>query len=259
MVISLCHRFFCTTNLFYTDRPEIKYYNMHVSLEGNIGAGKSSIINKISQRYNIVCHAEPITQWQKVPYVYQQGYFNLLEQIYLHPKTFTFPFQIYAFYTLLQQRNKVLSHHPDGIVIFERSLLTSTLFAKIHHDLGNINSYEYGIYCNVIHGNYADYIPDLMIYLDVDVNQALTRIHHRDRTEEGKCTLNLLEAIKIAHDTYMSSVVESPLVRGKVPRVVKIPANGSEEDVERRVMTAIREIYSCTDISGMATKACPLE
>ena len=55
-----------------------------IAIEGNIGAGKSTLINYFKQFEEVQVHAEPLDKWQNV-----NGE-NLLAKLYEDPKRWTF-------------------------------------------------------------------------------------------------------------------------------------------------------------------------
>ena len=72
-----------------------------VSIEGNIGSGKSSILRVIAERMpELVILEEPLTSWEKAG---PNEDVNLLALYYDNPQRWGFTFQIYAFMTRLMR------------------------------------------------------------------------------------------------------------------------------------------------------------
>ncbi len=67
------------------------------ALEGNIGAGKSTIMKIISNQFHDVEFVEePVKKWQNL------GGLNLLDAFYSDPKRWGFSFEFYSMLTKIQ-------------------------------------------------------------------------------------------------------------------------------------------------------------
>ena len=67
---------------------------MHLSLLGNIGCGKSSVLNKIKGYQDMAVRDEPMDKWENI------GGQNLLKMYYDDPKKWAFVFQTQVLLTL---------------------------------------------------------------------------------------------------------------------------------------------------------------
>jgi deoxyadenosine/deoxycytidine kinase len=105
---------------------------MILSLEGNIGAGKTTFLTALAERfpdYQIVL--EPIEEWTK-----KYGESSILELFYADKARWAFTFQVCAIQTLVAAVKQVSS---KKIIITERSALTSRyVFAQMLKDAGFI-------------------------------------------------------------------------------------------------------------------------
>ena len=86
-----------------------------ISVEGNIGSGKTTVLNYLKQFDNVQVHPEPVEKWQDV-----QGV-NLLTKLYQDPKRWAFQFHSYVMVTGLEILN---SKMPAGkhTRVLERSV-----------------------------------------------------------------------------------------------------------------------------------------
>jgi deoxyadenosine/deoxycytidine kinase len=88
-----------------------------ISVEGNIGAGKTTFLDRFSpSEDNVEVMAEPVDRWRDV-----KGN-NLLSLMYEDPARYSLLFQTYVQLTMLQQHNKECDADKDA-KIMERSLL----------------------------------------------------------------------------------------------------------------------------------------
>lgn len=174
---------------------------MYVCIEGNIGVGKSTIIEKLKQEgYN--CLSEPIDEWRNTC-----G--NILEKMYREPKKYTFAFQLNAILSIIQQNYNKLE------IITERSIISAFhVFTKVSLEIGNITPTEYQIL-----EKYFDYffeninMPTAIIYLKLKPEQCMERIKHRKRPEEKELSLKY---IKILH-SYYKKLFEDDKYRLNIP------------------------------------------
>lgn len=109
-----------------------------VSIEGNIGSGKSTILKIIREHFpHLSILDEPLSSWEKVG---EQQDVNLLGMYYSDPKRWGFTFQIYALFTRLKKWAEYTNMRSSGIKISERSLLSDRyVFASIMKDMDLLN------------------------------------------------------------------------------------------------------------------------
>lgn len=73
------------------------------SIEGNIGSGKTVLLNLLSKHLpNLVIAPEPVEDWQHI------NRFNLLQQYYDDPHRWAYTFQNYAILTRSKHLHKLL-------------------------------------------------------------------------------------------------------------------------------------------------------
>ena len=161
-----------------------------IFIEGNIGVGKTTLINKIIgklKKDDVDCcvFLEPVEKWKL-----------LLDKFAKDPKKYHFPVQ-----------NMVLDHFHDvnmqisklqnkEIIIVERSALSSKyVFTKQGTDKGSITKEQYKLLSERF--NKIKKKPDLHILLDASYETCFKRIKIRGR----KCEADLpIEYIQELHD-----------------------------------------------------------
>ena len=181
-----------------------------VSLEGNIGAGKSTIIQKLRQIYEgdeetsmkyfgklakakIVFMQEPVDVWTSIcdPETGE----SMLEKFYKDPKKYSFAFQVMVYNTHLQAFRQVVKENPDCVLLIcERSIDAGRyIFAEMLRDDGMIDAISYQVYANLFDSNVGDFPLDAVLYLDVEPDVCLERIGTRGRDGESSISLEYLE------------------------------------------------------------------
>ena len=115
------------------------------ALEGNIGAGKTTIMKIIGQYFTSVEFVEePVSQWQNL------GGMNLLDAFYSDPKRWGFSFE---FFSMLSKIKALLNaaNSDKPVIVIERSILSNRVFMDLSHELGKLEEIEYTMLMNTYH------------------------------------------------------------------------------------------------------------
>ena len=166
------------------------------SIEGNIGAGKTTILKIIGKNFDDVTFVEePVSQWQNL------GGDNLLEKFYKDPERWGFSFEFYSMLSKIKCLLKA-SESEKNIVIIERSLLSNKIFFDISKDMNKLNDLEYGMLINTYNFCMQNIYPMLngIIYLNTPVDLCVQRIIQRNRGEEVNVDKNYLLMLKDKFD-----------------------------------------------------------
>ena len=180
-----------------------------ITLEGNIGAGKSTFLEKLKMRFasrnDVLFLQEPVDTWSEI----QQNGKTLLELFYENQKKYSFPFQILAYHTrfeLLKNAVDMAVENGNQIktIVMERSLEADrNIFAKMLFDEGNIESCMYDIYCKMSDYGLYNFSADTIWWIDTDPDECLNRIAKRGRTGEDKIPLEYLEKCHRYHEQWL--------------------------------------------------------
>ena len=167
------------------------------SIEGNIGAGKTTILKIIGKTFKDVSFVEePISKWQNL------GGENLLEKFYENPERWCYSFEFYSMLTKVEALIKAANCN-QSIIIIERSLLSNKIFIDISKEMDKLNNMEYNILLKTWDFYIQNVYPQLsgIIYLNtpVDVDVCVQRIILRNRNEENSVDKNYL---KLLHDKF---------------------------------------------------------
>ena len=166
------------------------------SIEGNIGAGKTTILNIIGQHFDDVTFVEePVSQWQNL------GGCNLLEKFYQAPERWGFSFEFYSMLSKIKCLLKA-AESEKNIVIIERSLLSNKIFINISKEMNKLNELEFGMLMNTYNFYMENVYPMLngIIYLNTPVDLCVQRIIQRNRGEEVNVDKSYLFMLKEKFD-----------------------------------------------------------
>jgi len=177
-----------------------------LSIEGNIGSGKSTVINTLKQLYNndkIYFLEEPVSEWNQIVDVKGK---NIIEKFYEDQNKYSFPFQIMAYISRLSMLKKAINYckeHDIYMIVCERSLQTDkNVFCKMLYDMNKIEDVNFQIY-NKWFDEFINEIPTCyFIYIKTCPTIANERVLKRNRKGE---TINLeyLELCSKYHDNWL--------------------------------------------------------
>lgn len=179
-----------------------------VSIEGNIGTGKSTILYHLEQYYkqindkSVIFVKEPVDEWETIKDAEGE---TILAKFYKDPHKYAFAFQIMAYATRLSILRKAIRENPEcKVLVCERSLEADKyIFANMLHDDGQIDDVCYQIYTKNF-GEYSqDFGVDRVVYIDSEPEVCYQRIAKRSRTGEGGIALGYLEKCKRYHDAWL--------------------------------------------------------
>lgn len=177
-----------------------------ISIEGNIGVGKSTFTNILEKYFtDFIVISEPVDLWLNIKSPTNPDE-NILGLFYKDIPRWGYTFQNMAYITrMIKIQNGIKSE--KNLVFLDRSLGTDkNIFEKMLYDDGLITNIEHQIYelwCNF----YTEYINNnnviKYIYLRCSPETAYERIKKRGREEEKNITLDYLKKIHNYHENWL--------------------------------------------------------
>ena len=188
---------------------------MFVSIEGNIGSGKSSIIEylKTINDNRFIFIDEPLKEWIEIK---DKNGINALECFYCDQKKNSFCFQVLAYITRLKNMIDAINNNFDNkIIITERSIETDkNIFAKMLYDDDLISSIEWVTY-NYWFDTFKNIATiDKIIYIHATPEKCFEQIKKRNRVEEANITLDYLKKCDNYHKQWISGAFNHITING---------------------------------------------
>ena len=196
-----------------------------LSIEGNIGSGKSTLIKYLQNNYlnnstnnslnnstnnplKIYFLPEPVSIWESI--TDNEGV-NIIEKYYANQSKYAFSFQMMAYISRLSLLRNALNRDFD-IIITERSIYTDKMvFAKMLHDDGKIEAIEYKIY-NMWFDEFIRDIPKVyVIYVKTNPKTAFKRVLNRSRQGET-IPLEYLEYCHNYHEKWLDEYPDESII-----------------------------------------------
>lgn len=164
-----------------------------IVVAGNIGSGKTTLTNKLSQKLGWRAHFESV---ENNPY---------LEDFYADMSRWSFPLQVY-FLTHRFDTHKMIED-SGASAIQDRSIYEdANIFARALYEQGDLTKRDYDCYLKLYttmteHLNY----PTLMIFLKRSVPKLLERIQLRGRDYESQIPVDYLTRLNHYYDDWFES------------------------------------------------------
>ncbi len=161
-----------------------------ISIEGNIGAGKSFLCQLLQQKTTLSVACEPVDDWTL-------GSNNVLDAFYSNPKKYACMFQT----LVLRSRVKQTRSSPQ---LVERCVHSDKIFGTLNHALGNMDDVEFAAYLY----QYEQAVKDTplitkYIYVQTPVHICVQRMAMRNRDEEQGVPEWYVRCLQEAHNNWL--------------------------------------------------------
>lgn len=177
-----------------------------ISVEGNIGAGKTTILDKMQQCNsdpNIVFIREPVDLWEAIKDEHGE---TIISKFYRDPKQYAFAFQMMAFFTRHYLLRETISKNPNAkIFICERSLEADReIFAKMLYNDGMMDNIMFKIYKQCFQDSVdEEHKLSAIIHINTNAVTSFERIVKRNREGESQISMTYLEKCQNAHKEWL--------------------------------------------------------
>jgi deoxyadenosine/deoxycytidine kinase len=164
-----------------------------IAIAGNIGAGKSTLVEFLSRAYGIAPYYEPS---EDNPY---------LPDFYKDMKRWSFHSQLY-FLSNKFRIHQELDRMP-GLVVLDRTIFEDAeIFATALHDMKRMDDRDWNTYW-AFYQSILNAIrpPDLMIYLRCSMRTLRKRIRLRGRAMEQDVPLSYLKRLDRLYEQWVAS------------------------------------------------------
>lgn len=171
---------------------------VYVSVEGNIGSGKSSVMRSVAKHFDdcILFCEEPVNDW------------GLLEYMYRDPTKYAFAFEVQVLTSKYHKWINALDEcrrTQKRIVVMERSPLSAyKVFTRMMRERGTISSHQYHIYTQI----FAEFQPQLksidhIVHIDTRASTCQVRAGERNRKAEEALSLEYLLDVESHTNNYV--------------------------------------------------------
>lgn len=199
----------------------------YLVIEGNIGAGKTTLAQMISEKFNAKLVLE---QFADNPF---------LPKFYENQEQYSFPLEMAFLAERYNQLNRELSHFDlfSTFTVSDYYFMKSLIFSQ-----NTLQPDEYNLYrqfFTIIYDKMPR--PDLYVYLHKNTDLLLQNIARRGRTYETNITKDYLEKISVGYFNFFKQQLDFP--------ILIIDTNGIDfvnrtEDFEKMVSVIFEKPYT---------------
>ncbi len=171
-----------------------------IAIAGNIGAGKTSLVDFLTSTYNITPFYEPNDE---NPY---------LADFYKDMKRWSFHSQLYFLSNKFRIHQQV--DNTQGVVVQDRTIFEDVeIFATALHQMRKISKRDWKTYQDFYHSITASIRPpDLMIYLKCSIRTIRKRIKIRGRKMEQDIPLSYLRRLDKLYENWINNYTMSKVL-----------------------------------------------
>jgi len=198
-------------------------YYKFITIEGNIGAGKTTLASRLAKHYGAKLILE---EFADNPF---------LAKFYARPQQYAFPLELFFMAERYKQLKEMLQTKDlfTEKIVSDYLFIKSLLFAKI-----TLSEDEYSLYnklFDIINPQLLQ--PDLMVFLNAPIPRLQENIRQRDRSYEQ----NIPDAyLSNVHDVYMQYIRQHPM-RTLMVDTTKVDFMRNPGDFERLLDALERE------------------
>lgn len=177
--------------------------NALITVAGTVGVGKSTLTNALASRLGFRTSMEKV---DTNPY---------LEKFYHDFERWSFHLQIYFLAERFKEQKAIVE--AGGGFVQDRSIYEDTgIFAKMHADQGTMSLTDYETYTSLFEAMVmTPYFPhpDVLIYLEGDLQSILKRIHLRGREMEIQTDISYWEQMHKRYAKWIDEFHACPVLR----------------------------------------------
>jgi deoxyadenosine/deoxycytidine kinase len=200
-------------------------YN-YVVIEGNIGAGKTTLATRIADQFNAHLILEHFADNPFLP------------KFYMEPEKYSFPLEL----SFLASRYKQLKEELVPQDLFRAFTITDYYFMKsLVFAASTLTGDEYNLYRQIFYIIYGSLPkPDIYVYLHLNTDRLIQNIERRGRNYEKSITKEYLQKIQ---DSYFSFFKQNPENKYLVIDINGIDFVSDEEHYYKLINTIFLEDY----------------
>ncbi len=217
-----------------------------VAVAGNIGVGKSTLVDMLCRHMGWEPFYEPVTE---NPY---------LADFYEDMSSWAFHSQVF-FLTHRLRAHRLIAGHPTSVIQDRSVYEDAEIFAQNLYLQGYIHPRDYQTY-RELYETVIEFLPppDLVIYLRASVPTLLTRIVHRGRDYERFITGDYLRSLNSLYERWVSSFTLCPILTVPADDIDFVAHNGHLGLIARKVtekLTGREEVVFAPEEVARAAEA----
>lgn len=173
-----------------------------ITIDGNIGCGKTSILNYLHRYLKYPIDLEPVENWQKY-----------LDEIYKEKKNmFNFQVKIWLDRCWIQNQNIIVDNTSNNIFVERNPYFIKNCFIELSKDKDLISKNEYNTLLE-LHAKTDHIWKDYKkIYIRSKPEKCLSRIMKRNRQSEENIKLDYLKSVHEYHEKALKKIEDEIII-----------------------------------------------
>ncbi len=213
-------------------RPTDECLLMFIAIAGNIGSGKSTLTDLLSQHYGWEPFYESV---ENNPYI---------EDFYADMRRWSFHLQVYFLSQrfITHQRIAGLAHN----VVQDRSIYEDAeIFAANLHDIGNMDDRDYTNYTE-LYGVMIPFLkpPDLLVYLRASVPTLMHQIRLRGRSYEQSIRESYITQLNDLYESWISRYTFGPVLTIETDHLDFVHSESDRASLLGRIVETVSSLHT---------------
>lgn len=174
---------------------------MYIAIAGNIGSGKTTLTQMLTEHYHAKCYLEESNN----PYI---------GDFYEDMNRWAFNLQISFLGSRIQQTMDMLSDSGGGVIVQDRTIYEDAhIFAENLHEMGLMSTRDIETYMKIFR-LVTSLIPrpDLLIYLRASVPTLISQIRKRGREYEMNIDELYLKRLNDKYDHWIDTIYDGEML-----------------------------------------------
>ncbi len=172
---------------------------MYIAVSGNIGSGKTSLVEILARRLNFIAYYEDIEN----PY---------LEDFYENMDRWSFNLQVCFLSKKIKQLQEITAY-PQCVIQDRTVYEEAYIFVNNLKSMGLMSERDYNTYMDVFAiaiGNIPQ--PDVVIYLKASTPTLLKQIYKRGRAYEMRIEPDYLKSLNTLYNNWIENIYEGDVI-----------------------------------------------
>lgn len=172
---------------------------MYIAIAGNIGSGKTSLTELLSQKLGAKAY-------------FEDGDNPYINDFYGDMNRWSFNLQIYFLGKRIEEASTILQAGSD--LIQDRTIYEDAhIFASNLHESGLMSTRDFETYMKIFNlSTHLIRIPDLLIYLKASVPTLISQIHKRGRVYEQGIQESYLDQLNRRYNEWIETIYPGQVI-----------------------------------------------